>query len=92
MGIREDMKTENFVKIAIIENEIEAQLIRSVLSEHGLPHRMRSFHDTAYDGLYQFQMGWGELHAPESLKQEIIGLLDSIRTSHQHTQAPEETS
>ena len=78
-----DMKTEKFVKITVIENEIEAQLVRSVLSERGLPYRIRSFHDTAYDGLYQFQMGWGELHAPQNSKQEIMHLLDSIRNSDQ---------
>ena len=77
------MKTQNFVKIAVIENEIEAQLIQSVLSERDLPHRIRSFHDTAYDGLYQFQMGWGELHAPQDLKRDIMHLLDIIRTSDQ---------
>ena len=75
------MKTEKFVKIAVLENEIEAQLIQSILAERDLPHMLRSYHDTAYDGLYQFQMGWGELHAPQDLKEEIMQLLDNIRNS-----------
>ena len=73
------METKNFVKITVLENEIEAQLVRSILTERELPHMIRSFHDTAYDGLYQFQFGWGELYAPGDFKQEIMHLLDNIR-------------
>lgn len=80
-----DMKQNDFVKITVLENEIEAQLMRSVLTEHDLPHMIRSFHDTAYDGLFQFQMGWGELHAPRSCRQEILELLQSIRNSGSET-------
>jgi hypothetical protein len=75
------MKSENFVRIAVLESEIEARLVQSVLDDRHLPHMIRSYHDTAYDGLYQFQMGWGELRAPEDLKQEIRRLLESIRQS-----------
>jgi len=34
---------------------VEAQIIESVLKERDILHRIRSFHDTAYDGLYQLQ-------------------------------------
>ncbi len=73
------MIPDDYVKIAVLANEIEAQLIRSLLDQRDLPYMIRSFHDTAYDGLYQFQMGWGELRAPRSFKQEILELLNDIR-------------
>ena len=57
-----------FVKIANIENFIEAQVLESVLKEREIPYRIRSFHDTAYDGLFQFQKGWGEIYAPTERK------------------------
>ena len=60
-----------YINVAILDNIIEAQLIGSILDEQNMPHRIRSFHDTAYDGLFQFQMGWGEICAPPSCKQEI---------------------
>ena len=44
-----------FIKIVILENAIEAQLIGSILDQHNIPHRLRSYHDTPYDGLFQFQ-------------------------------------
>jgi len=74
---------QEFIDIAILDNIIEAQLVESILNEHNIPHFMRSFHDTAYDGLFQVQMGWGKLCAPFSYKQEIIEILNDVR-SHNH--------
>jgi hypothetical protein len=50
------------------------------LSEKNIPHRIRSFHDTAYDGLFQFQKGWGELYAPLKLKGEILEIIEIVRS------------
>ncbi len=70
---------ESFVKIAALENPFEAQLVAAICEERSLPHRIRSFHDTAYDGLFQFQKGWGELQAPERYRAELLDILASIR-------------
>lgn len=83
--------TENwgpFEKIAIIGNLIEAQVIESMLKEQGIPYRIRSFHDTAYDGLFQFQKGWGEIYAPAGQKEEILKMIDLIRTSDAEKEKP----
>ncbi len=71
---------QEFINIAILENVIEAQLIASILDERNLPYRIRSFHDTAYDGLFQFQMGWGVLCSPLSNKGEILEILNDVRS------------
>jgi hypothetical protein len=72
-------KDPHFEKIAIIGNIIEAQVLESVLTQRGMAFRLRSFHDTAYDGLFQLQKGWGAIYAPAALKDEIIEILESIR-------------
>lgn len=71
---------ETFIKIAILENTIEAQLVDSVLNDQHIPHLLRSFYDTAYDGLFQVQKGWGEIRAPSEFKNVILEILKSIRT------------
>ena len=71
---------QEFVNIAILDNIVEAQLVDSILNEHDIPHQIRSFHDTAYDGLFQFQMGWGALWAPVSSKAEILEILHDVRS------------
>lgn len=68
-----------YIKIAILDNEVEARLVDSVLSERAIPHLIRSYHDTAFDGLYQTQKGWGELRAPEAWKEEIMEIISDIR-------------
>ncbi|MGB5616646.1 MAG: hypothetical protein WBM78_07395 [Desulfobacterales bacterium] len=72
--------TKEFVKIATLESLVEAQVMESILTDQGIPHRIRSFHDTAYDGLFQLQKGWGDLYAPVSYESEIIDILTGIRT------------
>ena len=72
---------DSYIKITVLENLIEAQLIDSILNEKNMLHRIRSFHDTAYDGLFQMQRGWGELFAPLSLKKEILEIIDIVRSA-----------
>ena len=69
-----------YIRIASIENAIEGQLMGSILNDQDIPHRIRSFHDTAYDGLYQLQKGWGALFAPEKYRTAILDILERIRS------------
>jgi len=69
----------DYVKVAVLDNEIEAQLLDSILEERDLPHLMVSYHDTAYDGLFQTQKGWGHVSAPTPFKQEILEILNEVR-------------
>ncbi len=59
-------------RIVILESLVEAQLIDAILDEENIPHMIRSYHDTAYDGLFQLQRGWGELLAPGEHEREIL--------------------
>jgi hypothetical protein len=69
---------EDFKKIVVLENEIEARLMDSILTEQGIPHRMKSYHDTAYDGIFQVQKGWGHVEAPESYRDEIMAIQEDL--------------
>ena len=70
----------DFIKVATIENAIEAQIVQSIIDERQIPHRIQSYHDTAYDGLFQMQKGWGVIYAPPAKKQEIEDILASLRS------------
>ena len=71
-------------KIAFIENEIEALCLRGILEERGIPHIIRSHHDLAYDGLFQFSRGWGHVEAPVEHKNEILAILEVIHQRSIH--------
>ena len=81
-----DTSEHEFVKISGLESVIEAQLIESILIDRNIPHRIRSFHDTAYDGLFQVQKGWGELHGPQPYKQELLKIIEYVRSTDHGTQ------
>ena len=74
---------EKFTKILILENEIEAQLMDSILAERDIPHRIRSYHDSAYNGIYQVQKGWGRIDAPERYKEEILSIYRDLPLQNQ---------
>ncbi len=65
---------DEYKKIVVLDNEIEAQLMDSILTERNIPHRMKSYHDSAYDGIFQAQKGWGHIEAPLRYKGEIIAI------------------
>ena len=71
---------EPFIEIAVLDNAIEAQLLSSVLTQYEIPHRLRSYHDTAYDGLFQMQKGWGIIYGPHDLQQQVLDALAELRS------------
>ena len=75
-----------YIKIAVLENEIEARLLESILKERLIPHHLRSYYDTAYDGLYQTQKGWGYVSAQAEHKEDILEILSDLRISAEHAE------
>ena len=65
-------------KIAVLDNIVQAQMLESMLKEQGIPHMMKTYHDSAYDGLFQGQKGWGHVEAPEEYESDILTLLDDL--------------
>jgi hypothetical protein len=70
---------EDYVRAAFLDNEIEAQLLESILQQRDIPHLVRSYHDTAYDGLFQTQLGWGYVSSPPAYQEEIKEILSDLR-------------
>jgi hypothetical protein len=66
-------------KILTLSNEIEALRIMNILDNNKISHVIRSFHDSAYDGLFQNQYSWGVLEADEKDEARILDLLKDIR-------------
>jgi hypothetical protein len=63
---------EKLEKILVLYNEFEAKLLDEILEEKDIPHVIKSYHDSAYDGLWQSQSGWGHIEAPLSNKEEVL--------------------
>ena len=65
-------------KILSLSSEIEAFRIQEILKSNKIPHLVRSFHDSAYDGIFQNQYGWGVLEADESDEARILNLIKDL--------------
>ena len=66
------------VKVLDLNNEIEAKLLDEILTGKDIPHLIRSYHDSAYDGLWQMQSSWGHVESPEEHREEIISIYDEM--------------
>jgi len=66
------------VKILVFNNEIEAKLLDGLLTERNIPHMIRSYHDSALDGLWQVRAGWGDLLASEEFNEEILKIYSGM--------------
>lgn len=69
----------NIVRIATIENEVEAQLLETILLERDIPHHIKSNHDVIYNGIFQTLRGWGYVMAPEVYRGEVMDIIGDIR-------------
>jgi hypothetical protein len=73
------MRDERFKKITVAENRFEADLINQTLSEEGIPCLIRSYHDTAYDGIFIPQKGWAAVMVPEALEEKASAIVAELR-------------
>jgi outer membrane protein assembly factor BamE (lipoprotein component of BamABCDE complex) len=71
----------DYVKVLTLRNEVEAQMMDQALADQGIPHLVRSYHDSAYDGLFQTQKGWGHIAAPPERKDEIKAIYEELTGS-----------
>ncbi len=53
------------VKLRPLNNRFEADLLAQALTEAGVTFQVRTFEDTAYDGLFIGQYGWGIMWVEE---------------------------
>ena len=64
--------------IIVLQNEVEASHLESILKEKKIPHFIKSYHDLAYDGLFQFQKGWGQVEAPPEFRDQIVDIYNDL--------------
>ncbi len=70
-----------WVKAGIVENRFEGDRISQSLREAEIPFLIKSFLDTAYDGLYVPQKGWGMILVPEALVKDAERIISEIKES-----------
>ena len=72
---------DRWVKAGVIESQFEGDRVSAALTEASIPFLIKSFHDTAYDGLYVFQKGWGAILVPGEFQERAEGLVEEVKRS-----------
>ena len=79
---------KEFIKIAVLDNMVEAQVLDAMLNEQKIPHLMQTYHDSAYDGVFQGAKGWGQVAAQERHRAEIMAMLEDLRRPTNNNREP----
>jgi hypothetical protein len=83
---------DKWVKAGIIESRFEGDRVSQALEEAGISFLIKSFLDTAYDGLYIPQKGWGMVLVPENFKEEagkvILDVKKNFKEGEDETEQP----
>ena len=73
------MSEENFKKITVAENKFEADLITQTLQQEGISCMIRSYQDTAYNGIFIPQKGWAAVMVPEEQEEKASDIIAELR-------------
>lgn len=68
-----------WVRSGILENRFEADRVAQALEEAKVPFLIKTFEDTAYDGLYVLQKGWGMVLVPDHLQEEAERVVAEVK-------------
>lgn len=84
----------SMIKLCLADNRFEADVLTAALSDAGIGHVLRSYQDTAYDGLFVSQKGFGAIYVEEADEQAAqtvirevtqVNSLASLSRSIDHT-------
>ena len=70
-------------RIALLDSDVQARVLDAVLTDRGIPHAMRSYHCSAYDGLFQQTSGWGHVEAPARFRDEILAVIEGMEEARE---------
>jgi hypothetical protein len=74
----------DLVRIHTVENRFEADLLIQSLRQEHIPAMLRRFEETAYDGLFVTQMGWGAILVPGDYEEEAARVISRVLASITH--------
>ncbi|MCB2228759.1 MAG: deoxyribose-phosphate aldolase [Desulfarculaceae bacterium] len=66
------------VKLKAVDNRFQADVWEQALTAEGIDYRLRTFADTAYDGLYVSQKGFGVFYVEEADKERAEMLVGAL--------------
>ena len=89
MPTRERSSGRPWVCVHTLANRFEGDLLLQALNQEQIPVLLRTYEETAYDGLFVPQKGWGDLLVPDDYREEARDLIRGIlKSADQEIEAP----
>ncbi len=79
-----------YTKLRTVQNRFEAELLSEALAHTGVDFYLRTFEDTAYDGLFVAQEGWGVIWVATADLQIAQDILQDFDEAYRHGSEGEE--
>lgn len=68
----------NWKKLVTLDNRFQADLLTDALGKAEIPFLVREYKDTAYDGLFVMQKGWGTVMVEETSMEEARAITQEL--------------
>ncbi|MEW6187882.1 MAG: hypothetical protein AB1585_19310 [Thermodesulfobacteriota bacterium] len=68
----------DWIKLITLDNQFQADLLTDALGKSEIPFLVREYKDTAYDGLFAGQKGWGTVMVDKSRLGEAQGIVKDL--------------
>jgi len=86
---RERLARVEFVPVKVAGTAFEADRFRAALEQEGFKVMLRTFQDTAYDGIYVAQKGWGYVEVPKDDQERAERIVRELEQSFRHEEGGE---
>jgi deoxyribose-phosphate aldolase len=67
-----------WIKLITLDNQFQADLLKDALEKRTIPFMIREYKDTAYDGLFVTQKGWGTVMVDEDRLAEARQITEEL--------------
>jgi hypothetical protein len=67
-----------WIKLITLDDRFQADLLTDALEKREVPFLVREYKDTAYDGLFVTQKGWGTVMVEETRLEEARRVLQDL--------------
>jgi hypothetical protein len=68
----------NWTKLITLDNRFQEDLLKDALEKRDIPFLIREYKDTAYDGLFVTQKGWGTVMVDEDMVNEARQIVKEL--------------
>ncbi len=77
---KQDTARWKMLRVSIVANQFEEDMVSQALEEKGIPFLIRRYSDTAYDGIFIPQKGWAAVMVPDEYRERARDVIEDLKS------------